>query len=74
LRERLLSEEDCKWYDHEDEMKSFSEEFPQLVFKLHGSGEEQGDVWIKYFHGGKMKVVRPVLQWPSFDWEKFVRG
>lgn len=43
-----------KWYDHEKEMKQLSKEFPDVLFKLHGEGEDKYDIWDKYFMGGKM--------------------
>lgn len=33
-------------------MKSLSVTFPDVVFTLHGIGEEHGDEWNKYFLGG----------------------
>jgi hypothetical protein len=70
----LLMDEGCKWYDHEEELNKLSTKYPQIIFKLCGEGETQGDMWIKYFHNGKMKVLYPELVWPHFDIKEFTRG
>jgi len=44
----------CKWYEHDVAMQAFSKAFPTTVFKLHGEGEESGDLWEKYYYGGKL--------------------
>jgi hypothetical protein len=60
-----------KWYDYEEEMQAFSRAFPDVLFTLSGIGEEQGDVWTKYFLNGKMQECRAVLTHnPVFDKEK----
>lgn len=62
----LLSEEPCKWYDHEKNLQELSKKH-KLVFMLSGYGEEQGDMWRKYFYDGKVKEIVPELRWPKFD-------
>ncbi len=59
--------ESIKWYDHESEMKAFSKRFPDVVFTLHGEGEESGDLWVKYFKDGKMHRVDAVISYAPFD-------
>jgi hypothetical protein len=44
-----------KWYDHEDDMKEIAKQFPSILFELHGEGEENGDLWVKYFKGDKFQ-------------------
>lgn len=61
------SRDSCKWYDHETELKSFSAKYPDILFTLNGEGEESGDVWVKYFKGGKMQVEKAVIQLAPFD-------
>lgn len=60
-------EEECKWYEHEKDMREFSLKFPGILFTLHGEGEEAGDVWNKYFRDGKFQVARAVITFPKFD-------
>ena len=44
------------WYDHEHDMLAFSKKHPSTTFKLNGVGEEQGDVWVKFFKNGQLQV------------------
>ena len=53
--------ETCKWYEHEAELKSFSAKHPNVLFTLHGEGEETGDIWDKYFLNGKCQVDNPTF-------------
>ncbi len=45
-------QDDCKWYDHVNDMIKFSREFPNVVFELEGIGEENGDMWKEYYKNG----------------------
>jgi len=58
------SGDSCKWYDHEQDMRAISLKFPDVTFKLYGDGEEQGDLWHKYFRNGKMQECRAVVTIP----------
>lgn len=61
-------EEACKWYDHENDMKALSRKYPEVLFTLRGEGEDAGDVWVKYFKGGKMQAEKqPEFVPPPFD-------
>jgi hypothetical protein len=51
-------EDRTKWYNHEEDMKSCSKQFPTTVFTLSGTGEESGDIWKKYFKNGEMQVAK----------------
>lgn len=59
-----------KWYDHEEEMKSFSLKYPGLLFTLYGDGEEDNDIWCKYFKDGKMQVAYTEIKFAEFDESK----
>lgn len=47
--------DNMKWYEHEEDLKSLSLKFADVVFVLSGKGEEDGDVWKKYFLNGRMQ-------------------
>lgn len=64
--------ESCKWYNHEVDMLSVSKVFPEYIFEVHGEGEETGDVWIKWFHDGKMQGGPAEIVLPNFDPNGFV--
>lgn len=66
----LDSDEETKWYENEDEMLELSQEFPDVLFKLHGEGEESGDIWDKYFMNGKMQYCPAEIHIPEFDRNK----
>lgn len=64
-------EDDTKWYDHEEDMVKYSRNYPEVVFRLDGTGEEAGDVWVKWFKNGEVQswrlaVEKPVC--PPGDW------
>ena len=59
--------ESCKWYDHEDSMRAISEAFHNVLFTLHGEGEEAGDIWDKYFLNGKMQACKAKVVIEPFD-------
>ncbi len=61
---------DARWYKHEDDMRAFSKWHPSFIFKLHGDGEEQGDVWVKYFKGGKMQECKIITTFAPYDESK----
>ncbi len=58
---------ECKWYTHESDMKEFSKRFLDTVFQLSGSGEEAGDLWVKYFKNGKMQKCYARIEFDEYD-------
>ena len=52
-----------KWYEHTHDMESISMLFPELIFCLHGEGEENGDLWNEYYHNGKSEYCRGYVQY-----------
>ena len=60
-------EEPCKWYEHEDQMRSLSEQHPSVLFTLRGEGESSRDIWVKYFRGGKMQECKARIVVDPFD-------
>ena len=59
-----------KWYDNEEDMRLLSKEFPDILFKLHGEGEDIGDIWNKYFMNGKMQYCPIKMMYEPFDKNK----
>ena len=66
------SSDSQKWYDHEEHLKEFSARHPGYVFVLKGEGEEAGDIWAKYFVGGKVQVAKAELNVAEFDADRLV--
>ena len=62
-----LFNETCKWYEHEEHMRTYSKQHPNTLFKLIGEGEENGDMWHKYYLNGKMQEVIPEIVFADFD-------
>ena len=61
------TEENCKWYNHDLDMKWFSEKHPEALFKLSGEGEEAGDIWHEYYRAGKKQVCKARIVIPDFN-------
>jgi hypothetical protein len=60
--------EPCKWYEHEEDVRKLSAEYPDVVFVLDGEGEEAGDVWRKFFLNGKLvHSWSPEIKPPEWD-------
>ena len=60
------------WYDHEQDMKFLSTDFPDILFTLEGKGEDRDDLWVKYFKAGKIQRVEAKIEYDPFDPEKLV--
>lgn len=60
-------DDEHKWYDCESDMKKISLKHPNTVFKISGEGEEQGDIWNRYFKNGKCQYSRAKIVFDGFD-------
>jgi|SRR5215217_1395397 len=60
-------EEECKWYDHEEDVLEISEKYPTVLIKLEGIGEEPPDMWHKYFKNGQMQTCKAEIVYPEFN-------
>jgi hypothetical protein len=67
INEDGTTEEPCKWYDHETDLKSFSKKYPDVLFILEGEGEESGDIWKLYVQNGKSHRIQAVMTFDPFD-------
>lgn len=56
-----------KWYDHKKDMIEISIAVPDVLFELHGEGEETGDIWDHYFKNGKAQLCKAKIVIPPFD-------
>lgn len=63
-------EEPCKWYTHSQNMIDLSKSFPGILFILYGSGEDSGDLWVKYFYKGKIQFEEAKIVYEPFDESK----
>lgn len=59
--------EECKWYEHEEDMVRLSKLFPNITFVLSGEGEEQPDAWQKKFIAGEQWTSRACLVFTAFE-------
>jgi len=75
-REALFSAGDpnrwSTWYEHEDDMRQLSSRFPDMLFTLSGEGEENEDIWVKYFKAGRMQASYATIVLDPFDETKLV--
>ena len=58
---------EAKWYEHTEDLVKFSAKHPNILFTLHGDGEENDDVWNKYFLNGKVQIAKAEIQIAPFD-------
>lgn len=57
----------CKWYEHEKELKEFSQKHRDALFRLEGAGEESGDIWVKYIRNGQCQTCKAKIVFEDFD-------
>ena len=57
--------DEAKWYDHEQDMRAISTFFPDVVFCLHGEGEDRDDLWNKYFKNGEMEACYARIEYDT---------
>jgi hypothetical protein len=61
-------EEECKWYDHEEHVRTVSAEIKDVIIRVDGQGEEADDVWVLYaLNGSLVKHRRPKWDPPPPD-------
>ena len=51
------AQDDCKWYDHEEDLKEFSKKYPEVLSELSGIGEEHEDFWKGVFQEWKDSIM-----------------
>lgn len=60
------------WYDWEEDMILLSKKFPDVLFKLHGTGDDPEDLWEAYFFDGKIQVCPVKITYDDFDPAKLI--
>ena len=65
-------DDECKWYEHTEDMRKISEKYQNVIFSLYGNGEEDGDMWVKYFMNGKVQTEDAVITYADFDPKKLM--
>ena len=65
-------DDECKWYEHTEDMRKISEKYQNVIFSLYGNGEEDGDMWVKYFMNGKVQTEEAVITYADFDPKKLM--
>lgn len=63
-------QDECKWYEHEKDMRDISRKFPETVFTLKGEGEQSGDIWREYYKNGRMQRTEAKIIFESFNESK----
>lgn len=69
----FASYDETKWYEYTSDMCKLSKEFSEVVFKLHGEGEERDDMWNEYYQNGEYEecVAHITYDEPAFiKWEE----
>lgn len=70
--ELLRGSDEIKWYEHDEEMRFISKQYPDILFTLSGEGEISGDIWIKYYQNGKCQTENAKITFGKFDKNKLV--
>lgn len=60
-------EDECKWYEHEKDMRAFSKQYPDVIFCLHGIGEDSDDQWNQYYKDGKMQNCKAIITFEEYN-------
>ena len=66
----LESNQSATWYTYHEDMLCLSTFFPDIIFRLDGYGEDDGDIWREYYLDGKYQKAKANLVFDAFDEEK----
>lgn len=62
----------AKWYRSDEDMLKLSTKFPDLLFILHGDGEDSEDLWNTYYHNGASQHAQALITYDDYDPKKLV--
>lgn len=61
---------EVKWYEHDKDMLTLSQHFPNVVFDLYGEGEDAEDMWHTYYKNGKKQHCPAIITFEPYDESK----
>lgn len=70
LDDSLGCNDAVNWFSHEEDMLEVSKLMPDVLFCLHGEGDDNRDIWNQYFLNGKTQLCVAEIKIPPFDPEK----
>lgn len=70
VEELLNGDMNSKWYSNEEDILELSKFFPDILFELEGEGEDNEDMWKKYFKNGKSQYAKAKIIFEDFDESK----
>jgi hypothetical protein len=60
--------DEIQYQNYDSVLKKHSKIHPDTLFIL--SADEDGDVWIKYYKGGKVQIAPAIITFDEFDEKK----
>lgn len=67
LDENLDCHEAVTWYEYDDDIKALSKQIPDVLFCVHGAGENHDDLWDHYFLNGKSQRCDAEIKIPPYN-------
>jgi hypothetical protein len=58
---------DWPWYDHDEDLKEFSKQYPHTLFELHRAGEDHDDAEYLYVLGGRSQLCLGQMVYQEYD-------
>ena len=65
--ENAIVSESVKWYKLEQDIRSLSREFPDILITVHGEVEENGDILEFYCKNQRGYEQKAIISFPEFD-------
>lgn len=64
--------DECKWYNHKEDLLALSKKFPQLFLTLYCQGED-GMLWGYYINNGSYQYVKGEIMYEQYDPNKMIK-